>query len=113
MHTSDIKYQLKEKKHANALEQAHHYQDLLASGQADSQAELARLVGIPRSTIAAYLRLLGIDEEVQAEALSIHDADERVARLTESRLRRLMALKKPVDQRRAFQALLADDEAQE
>jgi hypothetical protein len=37
--------------------------------------------------MSAYLRLLGLDEEVRAEALNLSDEDERVARLTEPRLR--------------------------
>ena len=104
--------QLKFEKHPNAFKQALHYQDLLESGQADSQAELARLIGTPRSTIAAYLRLLGIDEEVRAEALQISDEDERVSCLTEARLRRLL-VHEPTDQRRAFMALLDPTHAQE
>ena len=80
---------LKVDKHPNALKQALHYRELLESGQADSQGELSRLCGTPRTTISAYLRLLGLDEEVRAEALNLSDEDERVARLTEPRLRHL------------------------
>ncbi len=58
----------------------------------DSQGELSRLCGTPRTTISAYLRLLGLDEEVRAEALNLSDEDERVARLTEPRLRHLVGL---------------------
>ena len=46
--------------------------------------------GTPRTTISAYLRLLGLDEEVRAEALNLSDEDERVARFTEPRLRHLV-----------------------
>jgi hypothetical protein len=53
----------------------------------DSQGELSWLCGTPRTTISAYLRLLGLDEELRAEALNLSDEDERVARLTEPRLR--------------------------
>jgi len=42
--------------------------------------------------MSAYLRLLGLDEEVRAEALNLSDEDERVARLTEPRLRHLVGL---------------------
>ncbi len=48
---------------------------------------MSRLSGTPRTTMSAYLRLLGLDEEVRAEALNLSDEDERVARLTEPRLR--------------------------
>ena len=64
---------LKVEKHPNALKQALHYQELLDSGQADSQSELARLCSTPRTTITAYLRLLRLDAEVRAEALSLSD----------------------------------------
>ncbi len=97
---------LKFERHSNALKQALHYQDLLDSGQADSQVELARLIDTPRSTIAAYLRLLEIDEEVRAEALQIPDEDERVSRLTEARLRHLLGMKEPTEQRRALRVLV-------
>ena len=93
-------------KHRNAVKQALRYQDLLDSGQVDSQVELAHLTCTPRPTISAYLRLLGLDEEVRAEALSVSDEDPRVLALTETRLRRLLGLKSP-QQRRAFEALLA------
>ncbi len=99
--------QLKEKKHANALKQAQHYQDLLATGQVDSQAELARLTGTPRSTISAYLRLLRLAPEIQSFALDLEDADDRHGVLTESRLRYLVALRDPDEQREQFGALMA------
>ena len=103
---------LKIDKHPNALKQALHYKELLESGQADSQGELSRLCGTPRTTISAYLRLLGLDEEVRAEALNLSDEDERVARLTEPRLRHLVGLQ-PAEQLRRFRALLDATEPHE
>ena len=38
---------------------------------------MSRLCGTPRTTISAYLRLLGLDEEVRAEALNLSDEGER------------------------------------
>ena len=102
---------LKVSKHRNAVKQALHYQDLLDSGQADSQVELAQLTRTPRPTISAYLRLLGLDEEVRAKALSLPDDDPRTPVLTEARLRRLLGLQSPAQQRRAFQELLTGDPA--
>jgi hypothetical protein len=61
---------------------------------------LSRLCGTPRTTISAYLRLLGLDEEVREEALNLSDEDERVARLTEPRLRHLVGLQEPVEELR-------------
>ena len=66
----------------------------------DSQGELSRLSGTPRTTISAYLRLLGLDEEVRAEALNLSVEDERGARLTEPRLRHLVGLQ-PAEQTEA------------
>ena len=98
---------LKLEKHCNAFKQALHYRELLESGKADSQGELSRLCGTPCTTISAYLRLLGLDEEVRAEALNLSDEDERVARLTEPLLRHLVGLQ-PAEQLRQFRALLTE-----
>ena len=104
---------LKLEKHPNAIRRALHYKELLDSGQVDSQGELSRLSGTPRTTISAYLRLLGLDEEVREEALNLSDEDERVARLTEPRLRHLVGLQEPVEQLRQFRALLDATEPHE
>jgi hypothetical protein len=103
---------LKLEKHPNAIKRALHYKELLDSGQVDSQGELSRLSGTPRTTISAYLRLLGLDEELRAEALNLSDEDERVARLTEPRLRHLVGLQ-PTEQLRQFRALLDATEPHE
>ena len=97
--------QLKLDRHANAIKQALQYQGLLDSGEVDSQAELARLTGTPRTTIAAYLRLLGLDEEVRAEALRVADDDDRISALTEPRLRHLHGQDAQVQRRRLQQLL--------
>jgi len=91
---------LKVEKHRNPLRQALYYKALLDAGEADSQSGLARLCSTPRTTISAYLRLLGLDPKVQAEALALDDG-----RLTESRLRHLLD-KGPGEQHRALKALL-------
>jgi len=97
--------QLKLDRHSNAIKQALQYQGLLDSGQADSQAELARLTRTPRTTIAAYLRLLGLDEEVRAEALRVADDDDRISALTEPRLRHLHGQDARVQRLRLHQLL--------
>ena len=91
--------------HRNPLKQALHFQELLESGQADSQTELAHLIGTPRSTISAHLRLLDLDQEVQDFALSLDDADERLIGLTKARLRPLVG-KDRCAQKRAFRRLM-------
>ena len=89
----------------NAVKQALQYEEVLSSGEVDSQTELARLSGIPRTTISAYLRLLRLDTSVRSEALDIGDGDARIVVLTEARLRSLVGLESS-EQRRQFRALL-------
>ena len=96
---------LKVAKHHNPLKQALEYRALLDTGEVDSQTELARLCSTPRSTISAYLRLLGLDAKVQAEALALDDSDERLDNLTESQLRGLLG-KRSSDQRKSLRVLL-------
>ena len=98
---------LKIVKHPNPIKRAYCFQELLDSGQADSQGDLSRRVGIPRTTITAYLRLLALDAEVQAEALALEDDDERLSRLTEPRLRYLVG-QEVIEQRKRFKALLKE-----
>ena len=86
--------------------------DVVPCSKFDRISELSRLSGTPRTTISAYLRLLGLDEEVRAEALNLSDEDERVARLTEPRLRHLVGLQ-PAEQLRQFRALLDATEPHE
>lgn len=81
---------LKLDRHPNAIKQALQYQGLLDSGQVGTRTELARLTRRSRTTISAYLRLLGLDEEVRCEALSVADDDDRISALTEPRLRHLV-----------------------
>ena len=96
---------LRETEHSNPFKLALHYQELLESGQADSQTELARLIGTPRSTVSAYLRLLNLDGEIQEFALNLDDADECLVGLTEARLRPLIG-KDRRTQRRGFRRLV-------
>ena len=59
------------------------------SGQADSQVDLSRRCGIPRTTITAYLRLLDLDTEIQTHLLQLEDSDQRLQQVTEYGLRHL------------------------
>jgi len=97
---------MKFEQQANAVKQAMQYKAVLASGAVDSQTELARLSGIPRTTLSAYLRLLRLDGSVRAAALGVEDDDARLGVLTEARLRPLVGLE-ACEQRRQFRALLA------
>ena len=57
---------------------------------------MSRLCGTPRTTISAYLRLLGLDEEIRAEALNLSVEDERVTRLTNP-VSHLVGLQSPAE----------------
>jgi hypothetical protein len=91
--------------HQNPLKRALQYRSILDAGDADSQAHLARLCDTPRSTIAAYLRLLNLDAKVQTEVLSVDDGDESASCLTEARLRPLLG-QNPGAQRKGLRLLL-------
>ena len=82
-------YRLRVDEHANPIKRALCFRELLDTGQADSQGDLSRLCGIPRTTITAYLRLLDLDAEVQYCLLKLDDSDQRLKRVTEARLRHL------------------------
>ena len=97
-------------KHLNPIKQALCFRELLDSGQADSQEDLSRRCGIPRTTITAYLRLLNLDAEVQARLLQLEDSDQRLQRLTESRLRHFHG-QDAESQRRWLQGLLYGEQA--
>ena len=85
------------------------YRELLDSGQVDSQRQLARLSGTPRSTISAYLRLLNLDRDVQSEVLNLEDSDDRLRFLSEARLRPLLKICDRHTQREAILALLTGE----
>lgn len=96
---------LKVDKHPNPIKRALRLRELLDSGQADSQGDLSRRCGIPRTTITAYLRLLDLDPQVQACLLQLDDADQRLRQLSEPRLRRLHGQDAQIQRRRIRQLL--------
>ena len=102
---------LKVAKHPNPLKQALAFQELLDTGHAGSQVELSKLCGTPRSTIAAYLRLLNLDEQVQHSLLEISNTDQRLHRLTESRLRGLVGQDAGFQRRRLEELLTRSETA--
>ena len=90
----------------NPLKQALQFSELIATGQADSQIELASLSGIPRSTISAYLRLLDLDPDIKSGVLSLDSSDDRLTCLTEARLRPILSLQDPEERKAKFRELL-------
>ena len=75
----------------------------------DCEEFLNRLKGLEEyDSIGGADGTEALDAEVQAEALSLDDDDERLADLTESRLRRLMG-REAREQRLRFHALIDGD----
>lgn len=75
------------KTYPNPLKEARRYKQLLDEGQATSQADLARSLGVSRAKVTQMLNLLKLDEEIQEFVLNLDDTDERLRVLTERKLR--------------------------
>ena len=62
---------------------------MLDLGQAESQVDLARILGVSRAKVTQMMNLLELDEEIQEFILGLEDSDERLKVLTERRLRQI------------------------
>ena len=62
---------------------------MLDLGQAESQADLARILGVSRAKVTQMMNLLELDEEIQEFILGLEDSNERLKVLTERRLRQI------------------------
>ena len=78
------------------------YQQMLDEGQAQSQADLARLLGVSRAKITQVMNLLKLDEEIQDFILRLEETDERLRVLTERRLRPLALMRDKELQKERF-----------
>ena len=65
---------------------------MLDNGQAESQADLARHLGLSRAKITQTMSLLKLDGNIQQFILELEDTDKRLQRLTERLLRGLVNL---------------------
>ena len=63
------------------------YKAYLDSGEATSQADLARKLGVSRAKVTQMLNLLKLDVGIRDFMLSLDNEDERLEILTERRLR--------------------------
>ena len=79
---------------------------MLDDGQAQSQTELAKILGVSKSRVTQILNLLELDEEVREFILGLEDTDERLKVLTERRLRSLARLDREI-QKEKFLELVA------
>ena len=87
------------------LRTALEWQALLESGDASSQAAIARQEGITRARVTQVMGLLRLAPEIQARVLSLPDMVRRPA-ITERALRPIVQLKNVTDQKATFEALI-------
>lgn len=90
------------KTYTNPVKIALHYQTMLEQGLAQSQADLASLLGVSRAKVTQMLNLLKLDEEIQEFILGLDETDERLKMLTERRLRELVKVEDGEVQREQF-----------
>jgi hypothetical protein len=87
------------------LRKAIEWQALLGSGDAASQAAIARRQGSARARVTQVMGLLRLAPEIQEHVLSLPDVIRRPA-ITERALKPIAQLPQERDQVRAFQQLL-------
>ena len=88
--------------HPNYLKRALYYHELLENDHIESQAELAKQVGISRTQTRLILQLPKLDEEIKDFILRLDDSDPRLNFLTVYRLQPLFQVKSKERQRRKF-----------
>ena len=86
------------KTYSNPIKIALKYQETLALGQADSQVDVSRKLGVSRAKVTQMLNLLNLDEEIREFVLNLDRTDARLQDITERRLRPLTQL--AVDEQR-------------
>ena len=87
------------------LRKAIEWQALLESGEATSQAEVARREGLTRARVTQVMGMLRLAPEIQQHILSMPDMVRRPS-ITERALRRVTRLEQLGAQRQAFQRLV-------
>ena len=92
------------------LRKAIEWQALLESGEATSQAEVARREGLTRARVTQVMGLLRPAPEIQQHILAMPDM-VRTPSITERALRRVTRLAQPGAQLQAFQQLLGQHSA--
>ena len=87
------------------LRKAIEWRELLESGEAANQAEIARREGITRARVTQVMGMLRLAPEIQEHVLSMPDMVRRPA-LTERRLRPIVQIEECKEQLAAFSELL-------
>jgi hypothetical protein len=91
------------------LRKALEWQALLASGEAPSQAAIARREGITRARVTQVMGLLRLAPEIQEHILSHPEMVRRPA-ITERSLRPIAQTENAADQKAKFQELIRQAE---
>ena len=89
-------------RHPNYIKRALYYQELLETGQVQSQRALAEHSGISQTKVHSILKLLQLDEEIKDFMLNLDDADSKMDFLAVYRLQPLLRLNNKEQQRKRF-----------
>jgi len=95
------------KTYTNPIKTALHYHTMLEQGLVQSQADLARHLGISRAKVTQMLNLLKLDEKIQEFILGLEETDERLKVLTERRLRELVKVEDEKVQKEMFGEMIS------
>ena len=82
---------------------------MIDQGQADSLADLSRILGVSRAKITQTMNLLKLAPEVQDIMINLEKKDKRLQILTERRLRPLVQIENGAEQHKRFQKLIDDE----
>ena len=86
----------------NPLKMAYQYKAMLDSGYAQSQVDLARILGVSRAKVTQMLNLLKLDDGIQEFILNLEETDARLKVLTERKLRCLVKMANREEQKERF-----------
>ena len=75
---------------------------MLDSGQARSQADIARIHSVSRAKVTQMMNLLKLDQEIRDYIVGLDDTDKRLKGLTERRLRPLSTIEDMEIQKLSF-----------
>ena len=97
------------KTYINPIKVALHYNSMLKHGLVQSQADLARHLGVSRAKITQIMNLLKLAPDIQEFAIHLEETDERLQILTERKLRPLVQLENSNQQCERFWKLIDNE----
>lgn len=86
----------------NLIKKALHYQEIIDAGLVTGQEDLAKQLGIGRSTVTLLVRLLKLDDEIRSYIVGLDDNNKLVQWLSEQKLRPLLEIDDPTSQQERF-----------